>query len=151
MATRVYTETHIRVGATALLGATLTRMSDQSRIDRTMLGKRVVNLRQGRQMEQADVAEAAKLSRSYVSRLENGLIANPKVFDLEQIAAALGVSLAELVAPETRLAEIRYSADWAEIQEQTEHLRPDVRESVLRGFRQSIEIARAADPLARRN
>lgn len=116
-----------------------------------MLGKRVVNLRQARQMEQADVAEAAKLSRSYVSRLENGLIANPKVFDLEQIAAAIGVSLAELVAPEPRLAEIRYSADWAEIQEQTEHLRPDVRESVLRGFRQSIEIARAADPLARRN
>jgi transcriptional regulator with XRE-family HTH domain len=82
-----------------LLSATLSRMAEQQRLDPTLLGQRVVNRRLALRLEQSDIAERSKLSRAYISRLENGLVANPKVFDLEQVAAAMGMSLAELLRP----------------------------------------------------
>lgn len=126
-------------------------MTDRPKIDPKTLGQRVVNRRVELGYEQADLALRSGLSRAYISRLENGLVGNPKLFDLELVAEVLDIPLTELVAPEANLVETRYSAEWSEIQRQTENLPPAVRERVLRGYRQSLEIALAASDLARRN
>lgn len=53
--------------------------------------------REARNLDQAEVADTAGLSRAYVSRLESGGILNPKVFDLQAIATALRVPLDDLL------------------------------------------------------
>lgn len=102
-------------------------------------------------MEQGDLALLSELSRAYISRLENGLVPNPKLFDLERVARVLDIPLPELVAPEVELIETRYSTEEAEILRQTQHLPPELRASILRNFRQSLEMIQAAADLARRN
>lgn len=120
------------------------------RIDPMTLGRRIVKRRSELQMEQGTLAILSTLSRAYISRLENGLVANPKLFDLEQVARVLDLPLVELVSPEETLIETRFSSDWEQLQRQVADLPPEQAERVLRGFWQSVEIARAAD-LARRN
>lgn len=132
--------------------ATLDAMPDMPRLDPRTLGARIVRRRTELHIEQADIADRAKLSRSYISRLENGLIGNPKVFDLEAVAAALEMSLPELVQPDPEaVIETRFAHEWDELQRQTENLPPEIREQVLRGFRESVAILHSASDLARRN
>lgn len=74
---------------------------------------------------------------------------------VETFAAIFGVPVSEMVRriwpEESAISEARYSAEMAEIERQTADLSPEVRERVMRGYRQSLEIAQAVDPLARRN
>lgn len=60
------------------------------------LGRRVEQLRRGSGLEQADVCKRADLSRAYLSRLENGGVTNPKLYDLQKIAEALGTTVSDL-------------------------------------------------------
>lgn len=107
-------------------------------------------------MGQQALANRAELSRSYISRLEHGLVANPKINDLEAVAQALSWSLAEMLTVEPdpeeapQIVELQFSNDWEALQRETENLPPEMREIVLRAFKQSLEIANASD-LARRN
>lgn len=67
------------------------------------VGARVRALREQKRLEQTDLAEAAGLSRAYISRLENGGILNPKVYDLGQVAKALGTTVQYLAEqPDTK-------------------------------------------------
>lgn len=66
--------------------------------DTAALGARVKELRLSRGWDQAELAERARVSRGYVSRLENGANPNPKVYDLEQVAQGLEISLHHLLA-----------------------------------------------------
>lgn len=73
-------------------------------------------------------------------------------------AAAYGVST-EHVARELGLIDgppppvtvTRLSAELAELERQTEHLAPEIREQILRSWRESVAILNAASELARRN
>lgn len=74
---------------------------------------------------------------------------------IEKIATELGVPISEITArlwPEdSRIVQMRFSADWDELQRQTASLPEPIREQVLRAYRQSLEIANASSDLARRN
>jgi transcriptional regulator with XRE-family HTH domain len=50
-------------------------------------------------LSQPEAAERASLSHAYLSRLERGLVPNPKLFDLLALCRALGLSLSSLVLP----------------------------------------------------
>lgn len=67
--------------------------------DAVGVGRRVRALREARSVEQADLADRAELSRAYISRLENGGITNPKLYDLARVARVLGTTVAHLIEP----------------------------------------------------
>ena len=87
-------------------------------------GRVIARLRAGRDLSQVDLAEQARISASTVSRLERGGIPNASYEVLDQIAAVLGVSVADLDADAPRSDDARkarlkrqlddYSADWLE-------------------------------------
>lgn len=120
-------------------------------VDAAEIGRRVLAGREAMRMSQQDFADAAGLSRAYMSRLERGLIPNPTITELAKIASVLGMTLAALVAAPSHLVEHRFSHDWDEIQRQVADLPEPLREMVLKAARQSIEIANGASNLARRN
>jgi transcriptional regulator with XRE-family HTH domain len=61
------------------------------------MGRRIVARRVELRLDQEQLAERASLSRPYISRLERGLVPNPKLIDLESVAAGLDWSIMELV------------------------------------------------------
>lgn len=87
-------------------------------------GRVIARLRAGRGLSQVELAEQARISASTVSRLERGGIPNASYEVLDQIAAVLGVSVADLDADAPRSDDARkarlkrqlddYSADWLE-------------------------------------
>lgn len=60
-------------------------------------GARLRALRKARQRTLRDIAEAAGISEGYLSQVERGL-ANPSIATLRQVAAALGLKMADLFA-----------------------------------------------------
>jgi transcriptional regulator with XRE-family HTH domain len=140
-----------------LLGVTLDHVRNhpdaRTTLDIRTLAARLTTRRAELRLEQTEVAERANRSRAYVSRLESALVPNPKLYDLAAVAGALDMTLAELVAPERKLVETRFSHDWDELQRQVADLDvPDeIREQILRGFRESIAVLHAASELVRRN
>jgi transcriptional regulator with XRE-family HTH domain len=132
-----------------LLGATLCHMDTRTRLDVRTIGKRVADRRIELHLEQEDLADRAGLSRAYISRLENGIVKNPKVFDLEQVALALGLPLTALVGPEDGGQEIRI-AECADILAELDGEPPEVINGVMTMLRTSVAI-RKARRLARDN
>lgn len=59
------------------------------------MGQAVKKLRSGRRMTQEQVAHAANVHPTWVSRLESGIL-NPSWGMIERVAGALGVSMSEL-------------------------------------------------------
>lgn len=66
-------------------------------MDARDVGRRVKAAREARRMDQVDVADRARLSRAYISRLESGGIVNPKLLDLTAVAEAVGARLDDLL------------------------------------------------------
>jgi len=62
-----------------------------------VLGERVAELRRGRRLSQAELAERARVTAKYVSEVERG-VANPSLDVLRALARPLGVTLARLLA-----------------------------------------------------
>lgn len=62
-----------------------------------MNGAKLTELREARGISQVELARRAKMNQSQINRLESGLSRNPTRKTYEKIAAALGVSLAELI------------------------------------------------------
>jgi transcriptional regulator with XRE-family HTH domain len=59
-------------------------------------GKRVREIREGKDISQEKLGELAGLHRTYVSTLERGL-RNVSLVNIEKLATALGVTMADLV------------------------------------------------------
>jgi len=80
---------------------------------------------------------------------------DPTYSQITRFSEALDLPVSEftrrLWPDDVRIVETRYAADFADLQRQVAGLPPELQEQVLRGFQQSLEIAHAADPLARRN
>jgi transcriptional regulator with XRE-family HTH domain len=64
------------------------------------IGPRIRTLRQAAGLSQTDLARQAGLSQRAVSAIENGEIANPGVYTLDNLATALGLPLIALLAPD---------------------------------------------------
>ncbi len=58
----------------------------------TSLGQFIKNIRTGKHLSQEDVANAAGLARSYISRLEDDQFKTPSAMVLIRLAKGLGVS-----------------------------------------------------------
>lgn len=86
-----------RIRGNAVVGSEpLTRF--QKRV-RTEFGRRVKDMRQSKEMSQADLAKTAKIRRALISEIEHGL-ANPTMDTIASIAAALDVGPGELLSLE---------------------------------------------------
>lgn len=109
---------------------------------RGMLGARVRELRVLKHWDQRRLASEAVVSPSYVSKLERGEVANPKVLDIESIAIALGTTAADLLRQPVGTRTDRYSTVCGELVQQLESESPEIAEAILQAWRQSVEIAR---------
>lgn len=123
--------------------ATICHMSADDGLDMTIIGKRIFARREEKRLDQQALADQAGLSRAYISRLERGIVPNPKVMDLTQVARVLGVTMAELVRPDTANddEQLRLS-ECADLLGQLTGEPPAVVETVMRWWRDSITIAK---------
>ena len=64
-----------------------------SPIDVAGIGRRITQQREQRGLKQLELAARAGMSEAYINRLENGIVANPKLKDLTRVAQALDVAL----------------------------------------------------------
>jgi transcriptional regulator with XRE-family HTH domain len=112
------------------------------------------DLRKRADVTQEDLARRLSMTLSGYRPYEQGR-RNLKIEQIPLFASALGVPISTITSmlwpEEPRLVETRYSHDWDELQAQTEHLPPEIREQVLRSFRESIAMLNQASALARRN
>jgi transcriptional regulator with XRE-family HTH domain len=67
-------------------------MKDKQLIE---LGKKIKALRKGRKLSQEDLSFDSEIDRSYLSRVERGIV-NPTYLVLCAIAKALGISTLEI-------------------------------------------------------
>lgn len=72
-----------------------------ARIDVTVIGMRLLQLRELRGLSVSAVAAEADIAKSYLAKLERGEVENPGIATLDAVAEALGTSLGELLAPAT--------------------------------------------------
>lgn len=63
----------------------------------TGIGKRIRVIRKKRGLSQFDLAEGSGVSRSYIADLERGMMNNPSLDVIQSLAAALHVSVSELL------------------------------------------------------
>lgn len=66
------------------------------------LGKQLALLRESRGLSQNKLAIISKVPQSAISEIEAGKRRNPGIFYLQQLAAALGVTLVELTGVDHR-------------------------------------------------
>lgn len=66
-------------------------------LDLARLGQQVRFLRQGKGWSLSDLAEKSKISKAYISDLENGAAGKPNIQYVYSIAVALGVTLDNLL------------------------------------------------------
>jgi transcriptional regulator with XRE-family HTH domain len=117
-------------------------MAAQNAFDVAELGRRLASRREELRLDQDAVAERARLSRAYISRLERGIVPNPKVGDLLLVAGALNVPIIALLRPEGATpAEIRLD-ECTDLMQQLDGEPPEVVETVLRWWRESIAFAK---------
>lgn len=69
---------------------------DEVLAHRLRLGHRIATLRRAAHFSQDDLAERAFVSRQSIMRWENG-VRDPRYLDLVAMAAALGITVSELV------------------------------------------------------
>lgn len=75
-----------------------------------LIGKRIRILRLERGLTQGDIEEATGVSRSHVSKIESGKVANPGLDTLEKIAKALKVTVSFLFNFDERTLKKRVQA-----------------------------------------
>lgn len=125
-------------------GATICNVGTRTRLDIGVIARRLTERRAELRLEQTEVAERAGLSRAYVSRLESGIVPNPKLFDLQRVADVLDIPLSALLAPELSAPRELFIAEGADVLEAIAGEPPELQASILRAVRQAVEIARTA-------
>lgn len=118
-------------------------MSTYGPLDVAEIGRRIADRRAALRLEQQQVAERAGLSRAHVSRLERGVVPEPRVTDLAKLAAALDLSLVELVRQPAGTRTERYSLECAELTERLAEVPPGIADTILRWWRDSVQIAQS--------
>ena len=75
---------------------TVVRMKKSGKIDiRERFGLALKTVREGRKLKQEELAHRAGIHRTYLSDVERGF-RNPSLVNLDRLAGALGLTLAEL-------------------------------------------------------
>lgn len=125
-------------------------MDTRKRLDVVEIGRRIAERRDHMRLDQEQLAERARVSRPYISRLERGIVPNPKLLDLEQVANALDMTIVELVRQPPGTRTDRYSIECDQLTAQLADEPESVADAILTAWRQSVEIARV-NRLARSN
>lgn len=111
------------------------------------IGRRLLSRRRELRLDQDVVAERAGVSRPYLSRLERGVVPNPKIYELAQVASALDIPVLALVAPpDDRTLVI---AETEDVILAVADLPPETASSVLAAMRQILAIAQPREAAAR--
>jgi transcriptional regulator with XRE-family HTH domain len=123
-------------------------MDTRAKLNVGIIGGRIAKRRAALRLEQTELAEKAGLSRAYISRLESGIVPNPKLLDLERVADALDIPLSALMAPDLRgdvlhFAEVRGLVERLESEGGDD---PALAAAVAQMLRASLEIRRARRP-----
>jgi transcriptional regulator with XRE-family HTH domain len=127
-------------------------MNTWGEMDIAALGDRIATRREELRLDQDDVAELAGLSRAYISRLERGIVPNPKVCDLAAVARALEMTLGAMLTPDqSEIVRVSLSHDWDEFRKQIETWPADFQAIAIRSFRESAAAMQAASELVHRN
>ncbi|MFZ5634683.1 MAG: helix-turn-helix domain-containing protein [Bacillota bacterium] len=72
------------------------------------IGANVMRLRELKNWSQQDLEEASQVPQSSISRIEKGVLRNPGVETVRKLAAALGVSVADLLNEQ----QAKASGEW---------------------------------------
>ncbi|MFC6455010.1 MULTISPECIES: helix-turn-helix domain-containing protein [Paenibacillus] len=83
-----------------------------------MLGKRVRKLRLEKGLSLSELSQASGVAKSYLSTLERDIQSNPSIQLAVKIAAALDISLEQLVQPEVKQQAPLSRQDWYELFEE---------------------------------
>ena len=137
-------------GTVILVGVILVAMDELTeRLDISALADRVKRLREQRGLDQDAVAERAHISSAYVSRLERGVVPNPKLLDLEKVARALEIPIGLLLSPPKPIdgRTMSFSADLGSMEQQLSALPEELAASLVEMWRSSLLIAQQARKL----
>jgi transcriptional regulator with XRE-family HTH domain len=129
--------------------ATICHMVTRKRLNIADIGRRLAARREQLGLDQEEVAGRAGVSRPYISRLERGIVPNPKLLDLEQVASSLDLPLTALVRPESSPREL-FVAEGVDILEAAANEPPELQASIINTIKSLMDIAQAAR-LARSN
>ena len=129
---------------------TVWHMDARRRLDAVEVGRRIAERRVALGLDQEQLAERAQVSRPYISRLERGIVPNPKLFDIEGVAAALDLALPRLVSPPGPADSDVHVSECATMLAELQGEPPEVVEDVLLMFRTSVSLAKGRR-LAQRN
>jgi transcriptional regulator with XRE-family HTH domain len=66
-------------------------------LDMAAISHRITLRREQLELKQLDLARQVGMSEAYINRLENGVVRNPKILDLAQVAQALDLPLTTLL------------------------------------------------------
>jgi transcriptional regulator with XRE-family HTH domain len=117
-------------------------MDTRAMLDIREVGRRIRERREQLRLDQQALADRALMSRPYISRLERGIVPAPKVTELAQVAAALDMTIVELLRHPPGTHTERYSTVCSELVQQLAEEPPEIADAVLQAFRQTMEIAR---------
>lgn len=62
-----------------------------------LIGEKIKQLREGKKMSISELADRAKVAKSYLSSIERNIQSNPSIQFMEKISNVLGISVNELI------------------------------------------------------
>ncbi|WP_404454345.1 helix-turn-helix domain-containing protein [Virgibacillus necropolis] len=81
-----------------------------------MIGEKIKQLRQDKNMSISELAEKAGVAKSYLSSIERNLQSNPSIQFIEKIGVVLGVTVNELIREENATSiEEKLDGEWLKI------------------------------------
>lgn len=90
-------------------------MADNAKIDLKRLGQRIRSIRLGKGWSLADLAERSKVSKAYISDLENATAGKPNIQYVYAISSALGETLDGILSESRGAGSARGTADKEEL------------------------------------
>lgn len=123
-----------------MAGATMCHMAAERGLNVFEIGRRLSARREELRLDQEAVAERARLSRAYISRLERGIVPNPKIGDLLQISDALQLSITDLVQPMSGEHRAIRIAECADLLSQLDGEPPEIVADIMSMLRLSIGL-----------
>ncbi|MBP1971184.1 XRE family transcriptional regulator of biofilm formation [Virgibacillus natechei] len=80
-----------------------------------MIGEKIKNKRQEKEMSLSELAERAKVAKSYLSSIERNLQTNPSIQFIEKVSKVLGVSANDLIKEDNTEVTDKLDDEWLSI------------------------------------
>lgn len=80
-----------------------------------MIGEKIKNKRQEKEMSLSELAEKANVAKSYLSSIERNLQTNPSIQFIEKVSKVLGVSANDLIKEDNTEVIDKLDDEWLSI------------------------------------